>query len=648
MRIGVGPVVIGLVSVILIGLCLSSDPAKLSGGRFFSDGATYYTMGHSFVSDFDFEYTAADLARVKNEYPSGPGGIFLKRASGGYELDSSAPWLKRVPEDQKKIYFGKAMTYPVLAAPFVLLFGTRGFLVFNALCLIVAWMCAFVELRTRMTEGRALMASAALILATIAPIYIFWIQPELLNLALVSMALLAWRRDQPILSAVLFGIATYTKATHALLAAPLGFAPLFDSSLPWIRRLLETVRRGAVMIGCAVLLFGLNTLVTGEWNYQGGERKTFGANFPFERIETKDVTFGNSGEWMTTMKLGPLQTGEAEALGSGIAQSPQELHEMFLANLSDFWLGRYGGMLPYFAPAFLALLAFLVLGPREKAGWLALSGVLIFFYVNIAILPGPTNWYGGGGTVGNRYFTAVLPLAVYFLPRGRELLVPLLGTGVSVLFLLPAWLHPVTHSLSPALLASRPGSPITYLRAERAMLNDLSFCTDAWRKKQPYDDAEGDPPIHRPGSRHGYWLYFPDDGTFGRERVPGMFYKDGEPLEGFRVRRGERTEVLLRANEPVDWIDVTLYGTPQEDDVTIQAGGESQRVVVPASGTVTFKVVPGPSVMYYDSFVYSVHATSHRPGITPNPASSQTDHTMIHLALHVSPRPVSVSARPKF
>ncbi len=632
-------VVMSLVALVLLGLSFRSDPSKLSEGHFFSDGATYYAMTWSLVGDFDLEYTATDLARIRREYPEGPSGIFLKRASGGFRFNGSPLPLTRVPQEEKRLYFGKAMTYPVAAAPLVAVFGTRGFLIFNALCLIVAWLCVFMELRRRAIDMVAMFASAALVLATVVPIYIFWIQPELMNLALVALALSAWRADRPILSAVLFGIAGYTKPTHLLMAAPLGLAPLFDTARPVAKRALETVRRGAVMIGCAVLLFGVNTLVTGEWNYQGGERKTFGSEFPFERAELKDVTFGNSGEWMTTMKLGPLQEGEAETRGAGIAQSEVELHQMFMANLVDFWVGRYGGMLPYFAPAFLALVFFFLLGPREKEGWFAIAGLLLFYLVSIRIIPGPSNWYGGGGTVGNRYFTAVLPLAMFFLPRGREFLVTVLGVAVSALFLLPAWLQPVEHSLRPSRLASPPGSPLTYLRAERAMLNDLSFCTDAWRKKQPYDDVEGDPPLHRPGARHGYWLYFPDDGTFGRETIPGMFFKDGEPMEGFRVKRGGTTEVLLRANEPVDWIDVTLIGMRTIDDIEIDAGGASQRALVAGLGSVRFRVFPGPPVMYYDSFVYSVHAQSRGVAITVSPDASQTEHALIRLALHVSPRP---------
>ncbi|MBK5254712.1 MAG: DUF2029 domain-containing protein [Vicinamibacteria bacterium] len=628
--------VMALAAVVLLGLCATSDPARLSQGHFFSDGATYYSMGWSLVGDFDLEYTAADLARVRREYPDGPSGIFLKRASGGLELDGALPWVKRVPEHRRKIYFGKAMTYPVMAAPFIALMGSRGFLAFNALCLLVAWLCAYFELSRRTTEGRAVFSSAALILATIAPIYVFWIQPELLNLALVSLGLLAWRRDRPMLSAVLFGLAAYTKPTQILIAAPLGLAPLFESAVPALKRLVEVLRRGAVMIGCAVALFGVNTLVTGEWNYQGGERKTFGSEFPFDRAELKDVTFGNSGEWMTTMKLGPLEEGEEATRGAGIVQAGVELNQMFAANLADFWIGRYAGMLPYFAPAFLALLAFLLLGPRGKEGWFAVSALLLFYLVSIRILPGPTNWYGGGGTLGNRYFMAALPLAPFFLPRGREALIALLGAAISTLFLLPAWLQPVEHSLRPALLASYPGGPLTLLRAERAMLNDLSFCTDAWRKKQPFEDVEGDPPLHRPGAQHGYWLYFPDDGTSGREPIPNMTRKDGEPMEGFSVRRGESTEVLLRANEPVDWIEVTLFGARSGDDVEIEAGGAPQRALVAATGSVTFRVFPGHYVMYYDSFVYSVRVRSR--GVK---SSDDAEHTMVRLALHVSPRPRS-------
>ncbi|MEO8502112.1 MAG: hypothetical protein ABI565_14425 [Vicinamibacteria bacterium] len=61
-----------LVALALLVVSFRSDPAKLSDGHFFSDGATYYAMTWSLVGDFDLEYTAADLARIRREYPEGP------------------------------------------------------------------------------------------------------------------------------------------------------------------------------------------------------------------------------------------------------------------------------------------------------------------------------------------------------------------------------------------------------------------------------------------------------------------------------------------------------------------------------------------------------------------------------------------------
>ena len=47
------------------------------------------------------------------------------------------------------------------------------------------------------------------------------------------------------------------------------------------------------------------------------------------------------------------------------------------------------------------------------------------------------------------------------------------------------------------------------------MLNDLAVFTEAWRKKQPYGDTEGDPRRHWPADPKAYYLYFMDDGTYG-------------------------------------------------------------------------------------------------------------------------------------
>ena len=68
-RLGLG-VVTGLVLL----LAVVVDLPATTDGRFWSDGATYHAMAGSLAFDRDLEFTAGDLARVKNAYPGGPRG----------------------------------------------------------------------------------------------------------------------------------------------------------------------------------------------------------------------------------------------------------------------------------------------------------------------------------------------------------------------------------------------------------------------------------------------------------------------------------------------------------------------------------------------------------------------------------------------
>ena len=87
----------------------------------------------------------------------------------------------------------------------------------------------------------------------------------------------------------------------------------------------------------------------------------------------------------------------------------------FVRNLYYFWVGRFGGALAYFLPAVVALAVFLARGPRSVTGWLALAALVVSWLFYIRIIP--DNWYGGGGTVGNRYFEPA-PLFV-LMPRAK-------------------------------------------------------------------------------------------------------------------------------------------------------------------------------------------------------------------------------------
>ena len=117
--------------------------------QFWGDGATYHAMAWSLAEDGDLRYEAKDVFRVRREFPSGPQGVFLKRASGGLWWDGEGgfPWVRRVEAGEPRIYFAKPFTFAVAAAPFVKLFGTRGMLLANALALGAALFLGYAAMR---------------------------------------------------------------------------------------------------------------------------------------------------------------------------------------------------------------------------------------------------------------------------------------------------------------------------------------------------------------------------------------------------------------------------------------------------------------------------------------------------------------------
>jgi len=453
--------------------------------------------------------------------------------------------------------------------------------------------CGYRLSRRYASPLMALAWTLALLFLSVTPVYLVWPQPEILDLALVAAGLDAWASDAPVLSAVLFGIATYSKPTNLLVALPLGVDPLLATA-GWWRGLGESARRGAVLLAVVAAFYGLNGLVTGELNYQGGERKTFYGAFP---EEAPGVTFGNSGIWMTTNHVGPPVAGldaTTRARGAETPLAAQEVREAFLANLGYFWFGRYAGAAVYFTPVFAAVLLFLLRGPRDRAGWLAVAALALSWLAYITLIP--DNWYGGGGTVGNRYFVNLVPLGFLLLPRGRVLPALLASAVGAAAFTAPVLLHPFDNSRRPGLHA-REGV-FRRLPLERTLLDDLGFCHESWRCRQPVGDTEGDPHLGWPPDPHAYYLYFPDDGTeAGLEAEAGR--------AGFRMRPGAHAEVVLRALVPVRAIGVQVHGGREGDILEVHGAGPALHLPVAPGRTAAGSLAkPGPGLLYHGERVY--------------------------------------------
>lgn len=600
-------IALGVLSGLVLLASLVVDLPRASDGRFWSDAATYHAMAGSLAFDGDLVFAEEDLARVRASYAGGPQGLFLKRVGG----DAAS----------SRLVYAKALAHPLAAVPFVRVLGCdRGLLFLNASLFVLALWLGHAELRRSSGPATAAAGALAVLAGGVVPVYLLWETPEIFNLALSTAGLVAWRRGRPVAAALLLGVAAYSKPTNLALALPLLVEPLLAGGAPWARRTLEFARRGAVVAAMAAIGFGATWLATGEVNYQGGERKTFYDRYPFD----PGVTFDSAGVWMATNHVGPLVAGRDEAeqtAHAAPARAAEELRRSFLLNLGYFWVGRFGGALAYFPGFVAALLLFLLAGPRERHGWLALLALAVSWLGYILVIP--DNWYGGGGTVGNRYFLNLVPLGLLLLPGGRRAWAAAAAAVAGAALLAPVLASPVRHSLRPGDHATR-GS-LRVLPAEITMLGDLSVFGDVWRKRRPFNAPGGDPSRRPPGAPPPYFLWFPDDGTFGQET--------SFDREGFWMRGGQDAEVVLQAVEAPARIRVVVTAGPAGDIVTVRLGRERHRLVLPPLQTreVAFEA-PRAALGYYGTSLYPLRLGSRYGGATERDRRTLGSFVQIVLA----------------
>jgi len=219
----------------------------------------------------------------------------------------------------------------------------------------------------------------------------------------------------------------------------------------------------------------------------------------------------------------------------------------------------------------------------------------------------PDNWYGGAGTIGNRYFLNLAPLGLLLVPRGRGAWV---GAGAGLLgavLLAPVLASPIRHSIDPG----RHALDATFRRlpAELTMLGDLSVFTDVWRKRRPYNAPGGDPARRPEGSPPSYFLWLLDDGTFGQETSFGE--------EGFWLRGGQRAEVVVQALEPPPLVRLVVTAGPAGDIVTARIGRERRRLVLRPLRTEEIVIEkPSRALGYYGTSLYLLRLDS-RYGAEP-------------------------------
>ena len=520
------------------------------------DEATYVAMALSAAYDGDLAYQATDIDRFYRLYKSGPEGIFLKRGGGS-----------RIRAD--RLYFGKSYAYPVAAAPFVRIAGLNGLLLFHVLLLAGMFWGGYKFLVARSPSWLSLPYVLGFFGVSIVPLYAVFLTSEIFNVACVFFAFFLWSYkevaptvDGPwarwlrsqwsdVAAAALLGVVTFSKPSHVFLVIPLVMLAGIR------RRYRKGVATGVVFALVVAGGFGINGAISGELNYQGGDRKTFYGEFPFERA---DAEFDTLGIGMTTNEV-----VVDEAL------SPVAFLTLFSMNLGYFVAGRHFGFLPFFFPGVVVIALFLWHRADQQWWQWGILGTVVATAIGLVVYM-PYTWSGGGGPPGNRYFLSIYP-ALFFLTPPLTSVVPVLVAWLGgALFTAHILINPFVAAKQPYLSVER--GMLRALPVELTMVNDLPINLDASRTRVEY----GDPTL---------LLYYLDHNAYLPE-TPGIC-----PLSTAQIWIAARrqAEIIVRSGPPLRDMTLTLR-SPISNTVNVSLGGASQTVRLEAGVVRRVTLVP--------------------------------------------------------
>jgi hypothetical protein len=457
-----------------------------------------------------------------------------------------------------------------------------GFLVFHVLLLFGVCVCGYRFLAARSRPGPALAFMLAFVAATVVPVYAVFLTPEIFNFALVFFAYFLWLYKEvapaggtaflragagDVWAAILLGVATYSKPPNALLIAPLVLL------LWWRRRFWHGAVVGAVFVVTTAGLFGINALNSGEFNYQGGDRKTFyadatgGPGFPFD---------GPGAIW--EQRGIPMTTNESDVEN---VLEPSELLNRFGLNLEYFLIGRHFGFVPYFFPGFVAVCLWLFSRDRFQA-WRLLTFLGLAASTMAVLLLLPYTWSGGGGPPGNRYFLSLYPALFFLTPPLKSMSPAIVAWIGGALFTAKMLVNPFVAAKFTYLTTERGAA--RRLPVELTMGNDLPIMLDSSRARVPYGH---DPTV---------LLYFLDQNAF----TP-------EPM-GMWVSGSGRADILVRSEQPIHHLSVTVR-SPIQTIFTVSAGGSNTSVALMPEKAVALDV-PTYGVRGLESYAYLLSARS--------------------------------------
>jgi hypothetical protein len=364
------------------------------------DEGTYVAMTASLAGDGDLLFTAEDALRVTAR--GGGAALILQRTGLG-------------------VAYSKPILYPLLAAPFHLVAGERGMILFH----LAALAAAFTLLRALLARDAGAGAATATVLVAVAGSIVlpwaFWRMSESLVVALAAAGLalalageraggrpaagragrLLAARFAPEAGGLLLGALVSLREPHAAVAAVPVLAAL--AGRRWAR-----AGRLVLAIALAYLaVLGLTRALTGAAQSYKAVRTSF------------DATTGWPAGPGAEAALARFDDPDRRAT-STLALTPVWKPRLTAYAALYFWIGRHAGVVVSFPVALVLLAALLRRPDRVALAALAGAGGLALFY----LVWWPANFFGGETFVGNRYLLAAYPcllVGLRRLPSGRAL-----------------------------------------------------------------------------------------------------------------------------------------------------------------------------------------------------------------------------------
>ena len=558
--------VIFLIFLFFLGFSLFINLPGIQRNWLFSDEAIYYIMTQSIAYDGDITYTKKDLYRFCEDF-SAPQGIFLKKNEKG------------------EIFYAKSFAYPLFAAPFVRIFNYHGFFIFHSILLLLILLMGYSFLSIKNSSSISLIYTLTFLFASIAIIYFIWITAEFFNffLAFSVIFLFAYKIKSEnknrngsfikkflnsdysdYVASFLAGIATFSKPPNIVLIAPIFLYSFIKKR--WLKSFIILL----IFVITSLSFFGINYLLTSDWNYMGGERKTFYFRFPYEK---ESYTFDSIGHKMTSERY-----FESHPISLKIA----------IYNLFYYFFGRFSGITWYFFPAFLALIVFLI-NKKRLYQWFIFGTIFAEILIYIVLMP--DNYIGGGGTLGNRYFLNVYPL-FFFLPRiiktKKEVIINWI---VASIFISQILITPFKSSSYPATHGKE--IPFSLLPIEKSLINTLPTNTNPSAFKIRF----GTPP-------NDYLIYFLND---------NYYKKQGN---GFWTFGDKTCEFFLRSFYPLKGLIIKLTNNGRlRNKVIVKVDGKKKIIYLSGKEKKEIKFKTGSGFKFGDSYIYHLKIKSRKGAI---------------------------------